>query len=79
VSAHEFRPAAASDIEQAYRWYERARKGLGEEFLQELGATVERVLAQPSRAPRSRNPERVAERGGSRAASRRLPPALSSR
>lgn len=51
MSVHEFRPAAAADIEQAYRWYERAREGLGEEFLEELRATVERILAQPEANP----------------------------
>jgi len=27
------RPAAAADVEAAYRWYEQQRAGLGDEFL----------------------------------------------
>ena len=30
------RAAAASDIEEAYRWYERQRRGLGDEFLEAI-------------------------------------------
>jgi len=41
------RPAAAADIEEAYEWYERQRSGLGEEFLEALRSTLDRVVAQP--------------------------------
>jgi len=45
------RPAAAADIEDAYRWYESQRPGLGEEFLAALRATRERVLEHPEAYP----------------------------
>ena len=41
------RPAAAADIEEAYEWYERRRRGLGEEFLTALRSTLDSVVAQP--------------------------------
>jgi len=34
------RPAAAADVEEAYRWYERRRVGLGEEFLTAVDAAL---------------------------------------
>jgi plasmid stabilization system protein ParE len=40
------RPAAAADIDDAYRWYEQQRAGLGEEFLAVLRTTMDRVVAQ---------------------------------
>jgi plasmid stabilization system protein ParE len=42
------RPVARSEIEDAHRWYEEARPGLGEEFLQ----AVREVLAVIEEAPR---------------------------
>jgi len=45
------RPAAAADIEDAYRWYESQRAGLGNEFLEALGVTRDRVLEQPEAFP----------------------------
>ena len=42
------RPAAAADIEEAYRWYERQRVGLGEEFLDALDATLKDIAAHPA-------------------------------
>jgi len=45
------RPAAAADIEDAYRWYESQRPGLGDEFLQALRVTRDRVLEQPEAFP----------------------------
>jgi hypothetical protein len=38
------RPAAAADVEDAYRWYESQRAGLGDEFLEALSVTRDRVL-----------------------------------
>jgi len=46
-----FRPAAAADVEDAYVWYEGQRRGLGEEFLAEVSATLARVLANPHQYP----------------------------
>lgn len=61
-----FRPAAAADIERAYRWYEDERVGLGEEFLEEVSVTVNAVLTQPRAFP-------VLHRDTRRALVRRFP------
>ncbi len=45
------RPAAAADIEDAYRWYESRRAGLGDEFLEALNVTRDRVLERPEAFP----------------------------
>lgn len=45
------RPAAAADVEEAYRWYEDQREGLGEEFLTAVGAGLETIAALPLVAP----------------------------
>ena len=45
------RPAAAADIERAYQWYESQRRGLGEEFLEALRLTRDRVLEYPEPFP----------------------------
>ena len=42
------RPAAAADIEEAHRWYERQRVGLGEEFLTAVDATLQDLAAHPA-------------------------------
>jgi plasmid stabilization system protein ParE len=46
-----YRPAAAADIDQAYAWYEKELKGLGEEFLAEAKVTAESVLEMPEAYP----------------------------
>lgn len=46
-----FRPAAAADVEDAYRWYEAQRIGLGEEFLASVSEVKESLLANPERFP----------------------------
>jgi plasmid stabilization system protein ParE len=45
------RPAAAADIEDADRWYESQRPGLGEEFLAALRGTQDRILEHPEAYP----------------------------
>jgi len=45
------RPAAAADIEEAYRWYQRQRVGLGEEFLTTVDATLRGIVAHPATYP----------------------------
>ena len=45
------RAAAAADIDEAYRWYENRRAGLGEEFLREVEAVRERILLSPDTFP----------------------------
>jgi len=41
------RPEAESDIEDAYKWYESQRKGLGESFI----LCIEEALSRASRNP----------------------------
>ncbi len=41
------RPAAAADIEAAYRWYQHQRPGLGTEFLVALRDARARILENP--------------------------------
>lgn len=41
------RPAAAADLDDAFRWYEERRVGLGHRFL----ASVERTLLEVAEAP----------------------------
>jgi plasmid stabilization system protein ParE len=45
------RPAAAADVEDAWRWYEAQREGLGDEFLDVVRATLESTRAYPESAP----------------------------
>jgi plasmid stabilization system protein ParE len=45
-----FRPEVVSDLEDAARWYDEQRVGLGGEFLQECRATLDRIVQQPERA-----------------------------
>jgi plasmid stabilization system protein ParE len=46
-----FRPAAAADVEDAYRWYEDHRAGLGDEFLAVVNTVIKSLLAYPERFP----------------------------
>lgn len=41
------RAAAAADIEDAHGWYERARPGLGEEFLDAVTTALNRIRDNP--------------------------------
>jgi toxin ParE1/3/4 len=45
------RPAAAADIEDAYEWYESRQSGLGDEFLDALRTTRDRLLEHPEAYP----------------------------
>ncbi len=45
------RAAAAADVEDAYRWYERQREGLGEEFLTAVTNALNSVSGNPERYP----------------------------
>lgn len=40
-------PEADLDVESAYEWYENERSGLGLEFLHELRAMYDRIVAGP--------------------------------
>jgi plasmid stabilization system protein ParE len=44
----EIRPLARTEIWEAYDWYELQRKGLGEEFLNELESFYTRLQHNPS-------------------------------
>jgi plasmid stabilization system protein ParE len=45
------RPAAAADIENAYKWYESQQPGLGDEFLAALRTTRDRLVEHPEAYP----------------------------
>jgi toxin ParE1/3/4 len=51
VSRAILRPAAAADVEEAWRWYESRREGLGDELLSAVGEALEAILAHPEAAP----------------------------
>lgn len=61
-----FRPAAAADVEDAYRWYEVQQGGLGEEFLGAVRVVIESMVANPELFP-------VVHRETRRALLRRFP------
>jgi plasmid stabilization system protein ParE len=46
-----FRPAAAADIEDAYRWYEDQQVGLGEEFVGAVKSMLDSLSNNPERFP----------------------------
>jgi hypothetical protein len=45
------RPVAAAEIESAYKWYERQRIGLGEEFLQAANHLISVIAEHSDRFP----------------------------
>jgi len=45
------RPSAAADIEDAYRWYETHRRGLGAEFREALREALANIAENPARYP----------------------------
>jgi plasmid stabilization system protein ParE len=49
------RPAAAAEIEAAYRWYEKEREGLGSEFLEAVDKMVNAIAENPERFSAVRN------------------------
>lgn len=63
------RPNAAAEIESTYRWYERQRTALGEEFLQAANDQVRVVAEHPERFP-------IVHRDIRRALLRRFPYAI---
>ncbi len=46
-----FREAARRDLLQAYRWYEKQQKGLGEKFLSEVESGLEYLKRNPKAFP----------------------------
>ena len=51
MTAIEFRPAAAADLEEAADWYEAKRSGLGLEFLDAAHATLATISENPKLYP----------------------------
>jgi len=45
-----FRPAAVKDVADAFKWYEEQRPGLGQEFVLELEAAMQRIEKNPELA-----------------------------
>lgn len=45
------RPRAEADLREARNWYENKRTGLGDEFLGEIGITIELLARDPERRP----------------------------
>ena len=46
-----FRPEARLEAEEAYRWYEGKRLGLGEELLLVIDAAIEQIQRSPEIGP----------------------------
>jgi plasmid stabilization system protein ParE len=44
------RPAAAADVEEAFRWYEARRDGLGDEFLELVQSGLQSIASYPQAA-----------------------------
>ena len=63
------RPAAAADVEAAYRWYEQRRAGLGDRFLDAVAVTLHAIEARPMTSA-------VVHRSTRRALVRRFPYAI---
>ena len=42
-------PEAEADLNEAFRWYEARREGLGQEFLGEVSLTLARITERPLR------------------------------
>jgi plasmid stabilization system protein ParE len=49
--SHLLRPAAAADVEEAYRWYETRRDGLGDEFLEVVQSGLQSIALLPQASP----------------------------
>ena len=43
-----FHPLASAELDEAVKYYEEIREGLGLEFLEELYSTIERIINFPS-------------------------------
>ena len=63
------RPAAAADVEAAYRWYEQQQVGLGDEFLDAVRGTLRAIEMNPAA-------HAVAHRNTRRSLVRRFPYAV---
>lgn len=45
------RPAAEADIQDAYHYYEKCRKGLGSDFIRCIEAALEKITLHPTHYP----------------------------
>jgi toxin ParE1/3/4 len=45
------RPEAEQDLDESYRFYERALAGLGDRFMAAVGETIQQIRATPERFP----------------------------
>jgi plasmid stabilization system protein ParE len=45
----DFHPAVRDEIDDAFRWYERRRRGLGSDFLDELQRVLTDITTNPAR------------------------------
>ncbi len=45
-------PEAQQDVDEAYRWYENRRFGLGEEFLDSVDACIQAICRMPELYPK---------------------------
>jgi toxin ParE1/3/4 len=52
MSPYLIRPEAEADLDEAYRWYERQRTGLGADFLLCFEEALQRVRRSPDLYPR---------------------------
>ena len=48
-------PQAELDVSDAAEWYEEQRKGLGDEFLDQLDSVLRRVVKTPFQFPKIKN------------------------
>jgi plasmid stabilization system protein ParE len=46
-----FRRAAKDEFEEAAAWYEDRRRGLGEQFVSEIGEAIEKAAERPNQYP----------------------------
>jgi hypothetical protein len=46
-----FTPAARAELVEAQEWYEARHRGLGIQFLEQVGATVLRIKGEPPPVP----------------------------
>ncbi len=43
-----FHPLASNELDEAVKYYEEIREGLGLEFLEELNSTIKRIIKFPT-------------------------------
>lgn len=48
-TALNFHPSVQREVDEAYRWYEQQRPGLGRDFLDEVGRLLAEIVSNPAR------------------------------